>query len=117
LHHHYIIHLVFECALLALTATGAGFFIRNHPPTMRGIWMGVNFWSGGRMRPYFLLHEGYLGALGAFLSGELMPDRTADRLVASPAPAPSLSTSSWLSLLKSLSFRKCALPHIRLPRS
>jgi len=47
-----------------------GFFIRDHPATMAKISYGVNYWSKGTMQALFLLHEGYLGALGAFLKNE-----------------------------------------------
>ena len=45
-----------------------GYFIRGHADTMRTISYAINFWSKGTMKAYFLRHEGYLGALGAFLS-------------------------------------------------
>lgn len=44
-----------------------GFFIRGHPRTMETLSYAINFWSKGEMKAYFLRHEGYLGALGAFL--------------------------------------------------
>ncbi|KAJ3338808.1 Pantothenate kinase 4 [Gonapodya sp. JEL0774] len=44
-----------------------GSFIRGHSPTMNTLSFAVNFWSRGKMRAYFLRHEGYLGAVGAFL--------------------------------------------------
>ncbi|KAL6062256.1 Fumble-domain-containing protein [Balamuthia mandrillaris] len=47
-----------------------GFFIRDHPATMSKISFGINFWSKGSMKALFLLHEGYLGAVGAFLKHE-----------------------------------------------
>ncbi|KAJ8310602.1 hypothetical protein KUTeg_012467 [Tegillarca granosa] len=46
-----------------------GFFIRGHPMTMHTISYAVNFWSKGEIQPLFLRHEGYLGAIGAFLKG------------------------------------------------
>jgi type II pantothenate kinase len=36
---------------------------------------GVNFWSKGRMKAHFLRHEGYLGALGAYLKHEFVSSR------------------------------------------
>lgn len=44
-----------------------GFFIRDHPDTMHRISYAVDFWSKSKIQAMFLLHEGYLGALGAFL--------------------------------------------------
>ncbi|KAL0296989.1 UNVERIFIED_CONTAM: Pantothenate kinase [Sesamum radiatum] len=47
-----------------------GFFIREHSYTMDTISVAVNFWSKGEAKAMFLRHEGFLGALGAFLSYE-----------------------------------------------
>ncbi|KAL3848608.1 hypothetical protein ACJMK2_019457 [Sinanodonta woodiana] len=47
-----------------------GYFIRGHPITMNTITYAINFWSKGEIQPLFLRHEGYLGAIGAFLKGE-----------------------------------------------
>ncbi|KAJ3694314.1 hypothetical protein LUZ60_009794 [Juncus effusus] len=47
-----------------------GFFIRGHAYTMDTISFAVHFWSKGEMEAMFLRHEGYLGALGAFMSYE-----------------------------------------------
>ena len=44
-----------------------GFFIRGHPYTMATISYAIRFWSGGEMEAHFLRHEGFLGAVGAFL--------------------------------------------------
>lgn len=46
-----------------------GFFIRGHPYTMNVISYAIRFWSKGEMRATFLRHEGFLGAMGAFLKG------------------------------------------------
>jgi len=45
-----------------------GYFIRGHAYTMNTISFAVNFWSKGETKAMFLRHEGFLGALGAFLS-------------------------------------------------
>lgn len=45
-----------------------GFFIRGHAYTMDTISFAVGFWSKGEAQAMFLRHEGFLGALGAFLS-------------------------------------------------
>ncbi|XP_023931530.1 pantothenate kinase 4 isoform X2 [Lingula anatina] len=46
-----------------------GFFIRGHPMTMQTISFAISFWSKGEIQALFLRHEGYLGAIGAFLKG------------------------------------------------
>ncbi|KAL2936051.1 Pantothenate kinase 2 [Bienertia sinuspersici] len=47
-----------------------GFFIRGHAYTMDTISFAVDFWSKGGAKAMFLRHEGFLGALGAFMSYE-----------------------------------------------
>ncbi|XP_019463839.1 PREDICTED: pantothenate kinase 2-like isoform X1 [Lupinus angustifolius] len=47
-----------------------GFFIRGHAYTMDAISFAVHFWSKGAAQAMFLRHEGFLGALGAFMSYE-----------------------------------------------
>ncbi|KAA8533152.1 hypothetical protein F0562_033315 [Nyssa sinensis] len=47
-----------------------GFFIRSHAYTMDTISVAVHFWSKGEAKAMFLRHEGFLGALGAFMSYE-----------------------------------------------
>jgi pantothenate kinase len=44
-----------------------GFFIRGHPYTMEIISYAIKFWSQGGMSAMFLRHEGFLGAMGAFM--------------------------------------------------
>ncbi|KAI8904812.1 fumble-domain-containing protein [Gorgonomyces haynaldii] len=45
----------------------SGFFIRGHPVTMNALSYAISFWSKGKIKALFLRHEGYLGAVGAFL--------------------------------------------------
>jgi type II pantothenate kinase len=45
-----------------------GSFIRGHPQTMNTLSYAIRFWSKGEKQAYFLRHEGYLGAVGAFLN-------------------------------------------------
>ncbi|XP_071551021.1 4'-phosphopantetheine phosphatase isoform X2 [Panulirus ornatus] len=54
-----------------------GYFLRNHPVSMHTISFAINYWSRGAVRALFLRHEGYLGAIGAFLCGaeECDPDK------------------------------------------
>ncbi|EPS64631.1 hypothetical protein M569_10149, partial [Genlisea aurea] len=47
-----------------------GFFIRGHSYTMDTISFAIQFWSQGQAQAMFLRHEGFLGALGAFMSYE-----------------------------------------------
>lgn len=51
-----------------------GYFLRNHPLSMHTISYSIKYWSHGKVRPLFLRHEGYLGAIGAFLYGTEKPD-------------------------------------------
>ncbi|CAG7834018.1 unnamed protein product [Allacma fusca] len=46
-----------------------GYFLRNHPVSMSAITFSVNFWGKGEVEGLFLRHEGYVGAIGAFLIG------------------------------------------------
>lgn len=51
----------------------SGSYIRGHPQTMNTLSYAINFWSQGEKTAYFLRHEAYLGAVGAFLQ-ELPPE-------------------------------------------
>ncbi|KAK0944448.1 hypothetical protein LTR29_004137 [Friedmanniomyces endolithicus] len=44
-----------------------GSFIRGHQQTIHTLSFAIKFWSKGTKQAYFLRHEGYLGAVGAFL--------------------------------------------------
>ena len=44
-----------------------GYFIRNCRLTMKFLKYGIEFWSQKQLECLFLRHEGYLGAIGAFL--------------------------------------------------
>ncbi|PKI84073.1 pantothenate kinase [Malassezia vespertilionis] len=44
-----------------------GCFIRGHQATISTLSYAIRFWSKGRRRAYFLRHEGYLGAVGAWI--------------------------------------------------
>lgn len=44
-----------------------GSYIRGHLITMNTLSYAINFWSQGSKQAFFLKHEGYLGAMGAFL--------------------------------------------------
>ena len=45
----------------------SGFYISGHAITMNTLSYAISFWSRGKMKAKFLRHEGYLGAIGAFL--------------------------------------------------
>ncbi|AMD19484.1 HCL667Wp [Eremothecium sinecaudum] len=45
-----------------------GSYIRGHSTTMNTLSNAINHWSKGQKKALFLKHEGYLGAMGAFLS-------------------------------------------------
>lgn len=47
-----------------------GSFINGHPQTIERISVAIKYWSKGEKEAYFLRHEGYLGAVGAFLQPE-----------------------------------------------
>ena len=44
-----------------------GSFIRGHQQTIHTLSYAINFWSKGSKQAFFLRHEGYLGAVGAFM--------------------------------------------------
>jgi len=46
-----------------------GFFLRHRPVSLHTISYAINYWSKGEVCANFLRHEGYLGAIGAFLKG------------------------------------------------
>ncbi|RQM24209.1 hypothetical protein B5M09_007387 [Aphanomyces astaci] len=45
-----------------------GNFLRHNKISCRTLAYAIDFWSKGQMKAHFCRHEGYLGALGAFLS-------------------------------------------------
>lgn len=44
-----------------------GSFIRGHRQTIHTLSYAIKFWSKDTKQAYFLRHEGYLGAVGAFV--------------------------------------------------
>ena len=44
-----------------------GNFLRQNVLSMKRLAFAIHYWSGGTMEALFLEHEGYFGALGAFL--------------------------------------------------
>lgn len=60
-----------------------GNFIRNHPYTLTDISYAVDFWSQGEMQALFLKHDGYLGAIGAFIgASSASPDKIIEEIYA-----------------------------------
>lgn len=53
----------------ASTLVFCGGFVCNNPCVWQGITKGVRYWSKGSLHAKFLVHDGYLGALGALLEG------------------------------------------------
>ncbi|KAG9404307.1 hypothetical protein AC1031_004520 [Aphanomyces cochlioides] len=47
-----------------------GNFLRHNKISCRTLAYAIDFWSKGAMKAHFCRHEGYLGALGAFLSND-----------------------------------------------
>lgn len=56
-----------------------GFFIRGHPYTMETISFAIRFWSEGEMGAMFLRHEGFLGAMGAFMQVHNLAGRSSGK--------------------------------------
>ena len=56
-----------------------GSFLRNNNISCRRLSYAIDFWSKGAMEALFLAHEGYFGALGAFLTSAFGKD--VDRLL------------------------------------
>ncbi|KAI5580715.1 hypothetical protein POPTR_008G189500v4 [Populus trichocarpa] len=78
-----------------------GFFIRSHSYTMDTIAVAVHFWSKGEAKAMFLRHEGFLGALGAFMSYEThsLDDLVVNQVMPLPVNA-SLGTDTNYDPLK-----------------
>jgi len=54
-----------------------GCFIRGHPATIATLSYAIRFWSKGTKRALFLRHEGFLGAIGAWIKN-IDGDRESD---------------------------------------
>lgn len=51
----------------------AGGFIQRNPYIWSTLSFAIKFWSKGDMQAMFLVHDGYLGALGALINGAQLP--------------------------------------------
>jgi type II pantothenate kinase len=56
-----------------------GSFIGGHYQTMATLAYAIKFWSKGSKVAYFLRHEGYLGAVGAFLNRHVTAESISSR--------------------------------------
>ena len=52
----------------------AGNFLRRNPIAARFLSIAIDYWSDGQAKALFLKHEGYFGALGAFLLRDVKED-------------------------------------------
>ncbi|PXF41220.1 Pantothenate kinase 2 [Gracilariopsis chorda] len=71
-----------------------GNFIRNHPYTVADISFAVDFWSQGKMKALFLKHDGYLGAIGAFIGASSASPRKIIDETSKSVEEPSHKTSN-----------------------
>lgn len=56
-----------------------GNFLRHNVISQQRLAFAIDFWSGGKNEALFLEHEGYFGALGAFLLSQGIPHPTAKK--------------------------------------
>ncbi len=69
-----------------------GNFLRQNVLSMKRLAFAIHYWSGGTMEALFLEHEGYFGALGAFLL---------ENGIAQPQASTSLKNVNSETLIKS----------------
>ena len=93
-----------------------GSFIRDHPYTIATISSAVSFYSAGTVQALFLKHDGFVGAVGAHMTGH--PSVGAQQKMADPpdrvgptleAPA-SDATTAWQQVAPPLVERSAAAP-------
>ncbi|GBM56020.1 Pantothenate kinase 4 [Araneus ventricosus] len=86
-----------------------GYFLRAHYLSMHTISFAINYWSKGKVQALFLRHEGYLAAIGAFLTGaeEYDTDKyswcenyAGSSGLSSPLPAPPISGNPMIDQLE-----------------
>ncbi|XP_070538159.1 4'-phosphopantetheine phosphatase-like [Ptychodera flava] len=101
-----------------------GYFIRGQPVTMNTITFAINYWSKGEVQALFLRHEGYLGAIGAFLKGAEEDDTlkyqwgenyAGSSGLSSPPPYMSFVTRGRSSTFDMLELDKLDRPLVYLP--
>ena len=66
---HDLQHIYFGGSFIRgkILSLDVAFLILGHTITMNTLSYAIKFWSKGTKQAYFLRHEGYLGAIGAFL--------------------------------------------------
>ena len=57
-----------------------GNFIADHEQTLKTLSFGLNFWSKGKLSAHFLVHGGFLGALGCFFTKPRMEENISSTL-------------------------------------
>lgn len=72
-----------------------GNFLRHNNISQRRLAYAINYWSKGKMEALFLEHEGYFGALGAFLLSQRRS--TEDKQTGNESLRSSLMTDSLVS--------------------
>ena len=71
-----------------------GNFLRENKISQKRLSYAIDYWSKGEMEALFLEHEGYFGALGAFLLSQNASTLHSDRLHTQQSMPPSTSASS-----------------------
>jgi len=61
-----------------------GNFLRQNQISQQRLAFAINYWSKGKMEALFLEHEGYFGALGAFLLSQKIGEQPGSQAVDSP---------------------------------
>jgi type II pantothenate kinase len=61
-----------------------GNFLRQNQISQQRLAFAINYWSKGKMEALFLEHEGYFGALGAFLLSQKIGEQPGKQTVISP---------------------------------
>eukprot|EP00727_Mastigamoeba_balamuthi_P007174 m51a1_g3077 putative pantothenate kinase (984) ;mRNA; r:45561-49998 len=69
----------------------SGSFLRDHPLIWERLTESIKFWSKGEIKAMFLLHDGYLGALGALLEPQPATPELRGRAPSHPPPPSELS--------------------------
>ncbi|EST06855.1 Type II pantothenate kinase [Kalmanozyma brasiliensis GHG001] len=74
-----------------------GCFIRGHQATISTLSYAIRFWSKGTKRAFFLRHEGYLGAIGAWIKHVTQDPTSSNGRAAAQAMAAALAGSAGRS--------------------
>jgi type II pantothenate kinase len=86
----------------------SGCFIRGHAATISTLSYAIRFWSKGTMRACFLRHEGFLGAMGAWIKNveplESRASPVASPVSAKPGSSPPTTTAAAVAIPKAGSY-------------